>query len=80
MFLTSSTGLNYLPTVTGYTGGGSTNLDGITTEGVSVPRLYCFIHATHGFRVFKLDTGTAAEDAPSVIVPDDSTTKNLILQ
>lgn len=60
----------FLRAVTGYTGGGSANLDGLATAGQTFG-LVEFIHATHGRRAYVLVAGTAAEDAPGIIRPDD---------
>jgi hypothetical protein len=57
--------------VTGYTGGGATNLDGLSTLTRAVPVLLAFDHATDGGVVFKLRAGTDAESSPSLIRPDD---------
>ena len=58
-------------TVTGYTGGGSTNLDGVATINRGVPQLLAFDHASFGGKVYKLRAGTDAEASPSIIRPDD---------
>jgi len=57
--------------VTGYTGGGSTNLDGVATINRGVPQLLAFDHASFGGKVYKLRAGTDAEASPSIIRPDD---------
>jgi hypothetical protein len=69
----SSNGANvyFLEAITGYTGGGSTNLDGVTTVGVPVPRFYWFYHATDGMRGYILRAGTDAESSPAYVRPDD---------
>lgn len=61
----------YLPSVTGYTGGGASKLDGVTTVGVSVGLVYGFDHATDGGRLYVLLAGTTAENSPNIIRPDD---------
>lgn len=61
----------FLPTVTGYIGGGATKLDGVTTVGVPVNTLYAFKHSTDGGLFYILVAGTDAEASPSVIRPDD---------
>lgn len=58
-------------TITGYTGGGATNLDGLPTVNRSVPQLLAFDHASYGGKVFKLRAGTDAEASPAIIRPDD---------
>jgi hypothetical protein len=63
--------VEFLESVTGYTGGGATKLDGTTTVGVSVPKLYAFEHATEGVLFYLLKAGTTAESSPNVIRPDD---------
>lgn len=60
----------FLPSVTGYTGGGSTKLDGIATVGKTFG-VVAFCHATEGIRMFQLVAGTDAEDSPAIIRPDD---------
>lgn len=57
--------------VTGYIGGGGTNLDGVATTTLGVPRLVSFTHATHGQRWYILRAGTDAEASPGIIRPDD---------
>jgi hypothetical protein len=61
----------FLPAVTGYITGGATNLDGVATTGLAVNRLFCFVHAVDGLRVYKLTAGTDAEASPGIIRPDD---------
>lgn len=68
--LTANTGVNF-STVTGYTGGGSTNLDGIATVALSPILLYAFVHSSDGLRHYTLTAGTTAESSPDVIRPDD---------
>lgn len=63
--------IEFLEDVTGYIGGGATRLDGVTTVGVTVPKLYFFEHATDGVLGYLLKTGTTAESSPDVIRPDD---------
>ena len=58
-------------TITGYTGGGTTNLDGLATINRSVPSLLAFDHSSYGGKVFKLRAGTDAEASPAIIRPDD---------
>lgn len=61
----------FLPDVTGYTGGGSTNLDGLNTVGILTPLVAKFYHSTDGLVEYTLRSGTTAESSPSVIRPDD---------
>ncbi len=58
-------------TVTGYTGGGATNLDGVPTTSLAVNRLFYFGHATDGLKFYWLRAGTTAESSPTTIRPDD---------
>jgi len=58
-------------TITGYTGGTSTDLDSLVTTNRTVPGLLAFDHSTDGGVVFKLRAGTDAEASPSIIRPDD---------
>lgn len=62
---------DFLSLVTGYTGGGATNLDGTVTVGLSVPRLYKFVRTGEGLRFYALRAGTDAESSPAIIRPDD---------
>ena len=58
------------PTITGYTGGTSTDLDGITTSGVTVGLVVMTLVSSElGF--YALAAGTDAESSPDVIRPDD---------
>lgn len=63
--------VEFLEAVTGYTGGGATKLDGVTTTTVTVPKLYAFDHATEGVLFYLLKAGTTAESSPDIIRPDD---------
>lgn len=65
-----------LPTVTGYTGGGSANLDGVPTSGLSVPALYMFVSATDGGCIYRLRSGTDAANVPQIIRPLDYSATN----
>ena len=64
-------GLLWLPNVTGYTGGGVTNLDGVSTVGKPVGTGAMFYHSLDGYVGYKLFAGTTAESSPGVIRPDD---------
>ena len=54
----------------GLTGGGSTKLDGQTTAGVSVPRLFTVVIGD-ALSIYQLRAGTTAEASPGIIRPDD---------
>lgn len=69
--LTPTTGIAFDASITGYTGGGATKLDGLATVGLSVNRVLAFIEATDGLRLYALVAGTDAESSPAVIRPDD---------
>ncbi len=56
--------------ITGLTGGGSTNLDGIATVGLSVP-LNGFVFASGTAYFYQLRAGTDAASSPSIIRPTD---------
>lgn len=56
--------------VDNFVGGGPTNLDGVITVGVTVPRLYFFMHTTGG-QFYWLRAGTDTEAIPNIIRPDD---------
>ncbi|MEY2500580.1 MAG: hypothetical protein QOI07_914 [Verrucomicrobiota bacterium] len=56
-----------LPAVTGYTGGGATNLDGITTRTSAINSL--FVVVVNGvMSVWRLEAGTAATDTDAGII------------
>lgn len=61
----------FLPTVTGLTGGGTANLDGVPTVGVSVPQLYV-LSVGLSSQLWQLAAGSDVENAAGGIVrPDD---------
>lgn len=63
--------------VTDYTGGGPTKLDGIPTAGLSVPRTVSFLRdngLASTFETFDLVAGNSAEASPNIIRPDDYVT------
>lgn len=64
--------------VTGFTGGGVTNLDGVTTTNLTVPRCFIFEHATLGPIMAWLKTSSAAAVAGEIVTPLDyhATTNN----
>lgn len=69
-FPTASEIVRWLAGVTGYTGGGATNLDGI--DSVALPLgLYVFRHSGGDLKAFRLEGGTDAESSPAVVRPDD---------
>jgi hypothetical protein len=63
--------ITFLPSVTALTGGGASKLDGVTTAGVTVPRMYAFRDSVGQIQFYALIAGTAAEESPFVIRPDD---------
>lgn len=67
--------IRYYPAITGLTGGGSTNLDGLATTAMPVRTLIHLMREVDGFEkleTWRLATGTDAEDAAGGIVrPDD---------
>lgn len=74
--LTRSTGILFLPTVTGLTGGTATDLDAVATTALTPPRLVAVV-VGDALRIFRLSTGTDAEDGDATIRPDDyATTTN----
>lgn len=56
-----------MQSIMGYTGGGASNLDGISTTSKSVPLLTAMLHATLGWKVVRLRAGTDAA-VPNVII------------
>jgi hypothetical protein len=60
----------FLSSVTGLTGGGATNLDGVVTVGVAVGILRAVV-ISGVLRIYRLQTGTNAEASPGTIRPDD---------
>ena len=78
-FLTEANGtLLFRPDITGLAGGTATDLDSITTTGltVAVTHAMIFVGSTT-FSVYALVSGTDAESSPDVIRPDDyATTTN----
>lgn len=57
-------------TFTGVTGGGSTNIDGLVTTGRTVGQIIAYTTTTFT-TLYQLKSGTDAENAPSIIRPDD---------
>lgn len=60
-------------TITGLTGGASTDLDGIETEDLTAGRLQ-LVQVSGNIYIYELLAETYAEDSPSVIRPDDYAT------
>jgi len=58
------------PDITGLTGGGATNLDGIPTTGLAVGTIL-IIYDGSETRIYRLTAGTDAENSPEIIRPDD---------
>ena len=63
--------IQYLPDVVGYTGGGTTKLDGLATAALTAGRIFAFVHSTDGLVHYQLRAGTTAEASPGIIRPDD---------
>jgi len=61
----------FFKAVTGYTGGGSSNLDGVATVGLPVGLLAGIRLADAGLQWFELQAGTDAEAAPGIVRGDD---------
>lgn len=57
--------------LTGLTGGGSANLDGVATVSLSVGATARFYTGTYGVVSYRLTAGTDAEASPTTIRPDD---------
>lgn len=69
--LTDASGVAINFSITGLTGGGSDKLDGITTTGLTVPRMVCTPLISGGPLLWLLRSGTDAEASPGIIRPDD---------
>ena len=64
--------IQYLPSVTGMTGGTASDLDAIATVSTAVGGAYVLIDAATGrARTYELISGTTAENSPTTIRPDD---------
>ncbi len=64
----------FLPAVTGLTGGGATNLDGVVTVGVTPPQVYVLAITTGGYltqQTWALVAGTDDADGVTIIHPVD---------
>lgn len=60
------------PAITGLTGGGSANLDGIlTASGAATVGWKCIVDVSGVAYIYELESGTDAESSPDVIRPDD---------
>lgn len=70
--------VQYLPSITGTTGGTASDLDSIATTTATVGGLYKFVDSSTGYaRTYELIAGTDAESSPDIIRPDDyATTTN----
>lgn len=66
-----NTVITHLFNLTGLTGGGDDDLDGIVTVGMPVGMLAVVMISTGTIRPYRLTTGTDAEVSPDVIRPDD---------
>jgi len=60
------------PDITGLTGGGATNLDGIATTGLATGAMLAVYDGSET-RIYRLTAGTDAESSPTIIRPDDFT-------
>ncbi|MBN2541444.1 hypothetical protein JXI42_01105 [bacterium] len=58
------------PDINGLTGGGTTNLDGIPTRGLTIGTIM-LIYDGSETRIYRLSAGTDAENSPEVVRPDD---------
>ena len=58
------------PDITGLTGGGAINLDGIPTTGLAIGTMVVVYDGSET-RIYRLTAGTDAESSPIVIRPDD---------
>ncbi len=73
-YLLKASGYEWLPTVTSKTGGTSIDLDAIPTVDRPVGGVVAFKDedaALNQVRLYRLETGTDAEDSPDYIRPDD---------
>jgi hypothetical protein len=60
------------PSITGLTGGGANNLDGLVTVSGSYAVGICIFLVVGGIpAIYQLVSGAATESSPSVILPDD---------
>jgi hypothetical protein len=57
--------------ITGLTGGGATNLDGIATVSLAVGLMRAIRTGTRTTHLYQLVADAAAEDSPNIILPDD---------
>lgn len=64
--------MEYNSAITGLTGGGSTNLDGLDTDDDQRPvGSLAMIVVSNELKVYQLQAGTDAESSPTIIRPDD---------
>jgi hypothetical protein len=60
------------PSITGLTGGATTDLDGLVTSTGIYPIGICIFLVVSGVpHIYQLVAGTATESSPSIILPDD---------
>jgi hypothetical protein len=64
--------------ITGLTGGGATNLDGIDTANLEIPFLIGLV-IDGGISWWKLQVSSAVEDGVTVVQPDDDPTLRWIV-
>jgi hypothetical protein len=63
--------VTFYPSLTGLTGGGSSNLDGLATTAFAVGTLREFVIPGQGKVSYQLQSGTAAANSPGIIHPTD---------
>lgn len=61
----------WLPAITGFTGGGSSNIDGLTTAAGEWTDRILLMANSGALKAYRLVAGTDAESSPTVIRPDD---------
>lgn len=66
----SENGIAYDDALTDYTGGAATDLDSVETVDLDVGALRA-LRTSEGLHIYRLTTGPAPEDVPTVIRPDD---------
>jgi len=79
-YLLKTAGIEWLPTITSKIGGASSDLDSIASSARSLDTIVAFYDAdvaNDWVRMYRLESGTDAENSPTVIRPDDyATTTN----
>lgn len=70
--------IHFLSGINGYTGGTAGKLDTVATATRNVPQIFCFRPTGEGLAFYRLksDDGSAVEDSPSIILPDDRSAEN----